>query len=1161
MMDLSGPVAPVSLTVALGLAVASSLLAAILGAWRAPARRGLDLAVAALLGASAMAVASTWGAFPQGVARTVVLQHVASFLRIGQMEVHLDLSAGPLGVTLASAVAVSAAVALVSTGGASRALRVTLPLATTLGQIAVLADDLGTTAVAWVALALVLTWSSPRALGVATAASGLLLAGAAVLFWGAGGVFADGDYVPDLSPRIAAVRVSPEGGAQVTKATGQVAFTALPGARLHLDESRVPVPRSGASGSVTPEEAMLPPLEAPFVGVPVSAGVHTFRVHAGGGLDDYVAAHVPVGEGQDVALVLFGSTLSLRTMADAMAVTPRRGLAPREVLAGRSLMGVRVVGLAWAAFLGAALAFATAVVMGVRRDQGRGLRAAAPALAFAAVVALLTRALPLRALGVEGAHDGLGLLLAAMLMGAGLLAPWARVFPRAAWQIDRLILDGVAEGLAAALGALLRRKAIVVAGVLLFVGVGMAAGVLPELAARADGTAPKVALTVDVVSPSGAPAGVVPLVPFEGSYVGQFALRNNGTTPVAISRVSLRGDREDPPRLPPKVTAQLEGGRSEGTLAPGETRIVRIAWMPDLTTRQVQLQGHVILTLGGAATGAAGGERAVAFEARARGTSPLGAHLLSMLVLAPGLLVLAALAFHVARRRDTRPLRAVALGATLLQGVLAVALLVLVRADVSRIDGNDGYQLQETVGLGGWALTLGVDATSIPFVATSVLVGVAAVFASLGVSRTAGYWAYLGALGSALTIAFLAVDLGVLVAALALVVLFLGRVLAVHGGAGARRGAFKVWLLGLLGVALLAGAAGLLREASAPVYLADGAPSAHTLLIPELARQGLGRSGALVFGIPRVVVTVSLGAAGVLLLLGAFPAHTWVVEAMAEAPVGVALLVVTGLTRVGAYVLLRLTAILPEGAVWGAGTLTALGVLGLVHGSLCALAEPDLRRTAGYLSVAQVGIALLGLSSATPQGLAGGVLTLLGSSLATGALLVVVAALEARVGTRDVRRFGGLLRDMPQGATVAVAATLGVAAAPVSVTSWGLVASALGAFPLEPAAATVALVSWGLLVVAATTLPRRLFTGAFDEAWRRDPHLEPFGGAFPELTAAERTAAASLAVLGLALGCAPGLALRYVSPGARDVAAAIRPPGPDQIAHATAGGARVAVTP
>lgn len=106
--------------------------------------------------------------------------------------------------------------------------------------------------------------------------------------------------------------------------------------------------------------------------------------------------------------------------------------------------------------------------------------------------------------------------------------------------------------------------------------------------------------------------------------------------------------------------------------------------------------------------------------------------------------------------------------------------------------------------------------------------------------------------------------------------------------------------------------------------------------------------------------------------------------------------------------------------------LLALAMLGMVMGSLFAMAQKDVKRMLGYSSVSQVGYILLGLSLGTPLGVNAALFYMVSHALLKSALFLSVGSFIAQYGKRSVRSLRGLGLQMPFSTAVFSLAALGM---------------------------------------------------------------------------------------------------------------------------------------
>ena len=74
---------------------------------------------------------------------------------------------------------------------------------------------------------------------------------------------------------------------------------------------------------------------------------------------------------------------------------------------------------------------------------------------------------------------------------------------------------------------------------------------------------------------------------------------------------------------------------------------------------------------------------------------------------------------------------------------------------------------------------------------------------------------------------------------------------------------------------------------------------------------------------------------------------------------------------------------------------------GIIYGSLCALAQRDIKKLVAYSSVAHLGFCMLGLFALNAAGITGGVLQMINHGLSTGGLFLIVGMIYERYHTRS----------------------------------------------------------------------------------------------------------------------------------------------------------------
>lgn len=143
--------------------------------------------------------------------------------------------------------------------------------------------------------------------------------------------------------------------------------------------------------------------------------------------------------------------------------------------------------------------------------------------------------------------------------------------------------------------------------------------------------------------------------------------------------------------------------------------------------------------------------------------------------------------------------------------------------------------------------------------------------------------------------------------------------------------------------------------------------------------------------------------------------HTWLPDAHTEAPTAGSVILAGLMLKTGAYGLLRFVLpLFPHAAHAFAPIAMALGVAGILYGALLAFGQTDLKRLVAYTSVSHLGFVLLGIFVWNGLALEGALMTMICHGISTGALFVLVGALQDRIHTREMDRMGGLWSAAPR---------------------------------------------------------------------------------------------------------------------------------------------------
>jgi NADH-quinone oxidoreductase subunit M len=258
--------------------------------------------------------------------------------------------------------------------------------------------------------------------------------------------------------------------------------------------------------------------------------------------------------------------------------------------------------------------------------------------------------------------------------------------------------------------------------------------------------------------------------------------------------------------------------------------------------------------------------------------------------------------------------------------------------------------------------------------------------------------------------------------------------------------------------------------------------------------------------------------------LPAVPFHTWLPDAHTEAPTAGSVLLAGVLLKTGAYGLLRFAVpLFPDAAHAFAPVAMALGVIGILYGALLAYGQNDMKRLVAYSSVSHMGFVLLGVFAWNTLALQGVVVQMLAHGISTGALFILVGALQERLHTRDMRLMGGLWGTIPRLSAFGMLFAIASLGLPGLGNFIGEFLILLGSFRVSVAFTVIA--AGGLVAGAAYALllVQRAFQGG------TSPH--PRAAAPIDLTAPHIAVMGLLVLAIIVLGLYPQPVFDQVAPG------------------------------
>ena len=393
---------------------------------------------------------------------------------------------------------------------------------------------------------------------------------------------------------------------------------------------------------------------------------------------------------------------------------------------------------------------------------------------------------------------------------------------------------------------------------------------------------------------------------------------------------------------------------------------------------------------------------------------------------------------------------------------------------------------------------LGVDGLSLPMVILTGLLFFIGVFVSWNTKKAVkGYFALFLLLDTGVMGVFLSLDFFLFYIFWEVMLLPMYFLIGMWGGPQREYAAIKFFLYTLFGsILMLIGILGL--------YFACG-KTFNILELTSVAPENL--NGLLWWGMSAIKVIWVLLFIGFAIKVPVFPFHTWLPLAHVEAPTAISVLLAGILLKLGVYGIIRVNyGLMPDGVYWFSYALALLGLINVIWGGFCALAQKDLKKLVAYSSVNHMGYSLIGMAAvvaageahglnmkAAQAGLGGAVFQMFNHGTISAMLFILVGVIYERAHHREIEGFGGLASQMP----IYTGITAGAFFAGLGLPGLsGFISEAMcfiGAFPVYKGIVIASTI--GILLNAAYFLWafQRIFFGKLNEKYSDLPdinHLE-----------------------------------------------------------------------
>lgn len=421
---------------------------------------------------------------------------------------------------------------------------------------------------------------------------------------------------------------------------------------------------------------------------------------------------------------------------------------------------------------------------------------------------------------------------------------------------------------------------------------------------------------------------------------------------------------------------------------------------------------------------------------------------------------------------------------------LILATLLIFEYDTSKIGVNDPSSFQfveRTSWISSFNIDyyVGVDGISFPMVWLTTLLSFLCIFASWKIEKSVkGYMSLFLLLETGMIGTFVALDFFLFYVFWEIMLLPMYFLIGIWGGPRRIYAAIKFFLYTLAGSVLMLLAMIILYQNVIDPNTGRNTFDMVVMMNQTTHSDWLQSTGTFLgYGI-RYVLWMALFI-GFAIKVPVFPFHTWLPDAHVEAPTAISVILAGILLKMGTYGMLRFNfAIFPDATLYFCHFLAILGVINIIYGAFCAMAQKDLKKLVAYSSISHMGYVLLGMSSLTAAGINGGVLQMFSHGVITAMLFLLVGVIYDRAHHREINGFGGIGSVVPiyMGMTaLAFFASLGLPGMS------GFIAEILvflGSYLTWPVYTMIAV--FGIVITAAYLLwtIQRIFFGPLNEKYK-----------------------------------------------------------------------------
>ncbi|WP_206017948.1 complex I subunit 4 family protein [Rhodohalobacter barkolensis] len=483
--------------------------------------------------------------------------------------------------------------------------------------------------------------------------------------------------------------------------------------------------------------------------------------------------------------------------------------------------------------------------------------------------------------------------------------------------------------------------------------------------------------------------------------------------------------------------------------------------------------------------------------------------------------------------QSKKAIRWTAATVTGLQVVLAGVIYSLFDRSMVGINEADSFQFVEqfnwiTVDAVPWVgrieinYFLGIDGLSVLMVILASIIGLIGVISSWNIEKmTKGYFALYLLLVTGMMGVFVSLDFFLFFIFWEVMLLPMYFLIGLWGGPRREYAAIKFFLYTFFGGVLMMLVMLALYFSVAYTDAATG-ESVHTFNLLHMMNPENYVDGSILSGVDttwRYVAWLALFISFAI-KIPLFPFHTWLPDAHVEAPTPISVILAGVLLKLGTYGILRISfPIFPDGTEYFVYLMAALGMISIIYGAFCAMAQDDFKKLIAYSSISHMGIVVIGIAALNTQGMVGGVLQMFNHGIITAVLFLAVGVLYDRTHTRGLYDFGGIANQMPKYTGIAMVGMFAALGLPGLNGFVSELFSFLGAFE---AYRWIAIISvFGIIITAGYILwtVQRIYLGNLQEKHKT---LE-------DLTLREMLAFVPLIILIILLGIYPAPAIELMN--------------------------------